>query len=102
MDLLTSSARQMYLQELFGFPHPTYGHVPMLMAPDGRRLSKRDKDLDLGQLRQRLTPEMLIGILAYSAGLIDQNQPVSAAELSHHFDWRNLRKEDIFLDASHL
>jgi glutamyl-tRNA synthetase len=95
MDLLTSSARQMYLQELLGFSHPTYGHVPMLMAPDGRRLSKRDKDLDLGQLRQRLTPEALIGTLAYSAGLIDRNCPVSAAELACHFQWSNLRKEDI-------
>ena len=102
MDLLTSSARQMYLQELLGFSHPTYGHVPMLMAPDGRRLSKRDKDLDLGQLRQRLTPEALIGTLAYSAGLIDRNCPVSAAELACHFQWSNLRKEDIYLDASRL
>jgi len=100
MDLLTSSARQMYLQELFGFPHPTYGHVPMLMAPGGRRLSKRDKDLDLGQLRSRLTPEALIGTLAYSAGLIDRNQPISALELSHHFNWNKLRKEDIYLDPT--
>jgi len=102
MDLLTSSARQMYLQELFGFRHPTYGHVPMLMAPDGRRLSKRDKDLDLGQLRMRLTPEALIGTLAYSAGLTDRNQPVSAAELACHYDWKKLRKEDIYLDATAL
>jgi len=41
MDLLSSAPRQMYLQELFGFPHPEYAHVPMLLAPDGRRLSKR-------------------------------------------------------------
>ena len=40
MDLLSSAPRQMYLQELFGFPHPEYAHVPMLLAPDGRRLSK--------------------------------------------------------------
>ena len=46
MDLLSSAPRQMYLQELFGFSHPVYAHVPMLLAPDGRRLSKRDKDLD--------------------------------------------------------
>ena len=51
-DLLSSAPRQMYLQELFGFPHPEYAHVPMLLAPDGRRLSKRDRDLDLGALRQ--------------------------------------------------
>ena len=102
MDLLGSSARQMYLQSLFGFPHPQYGHVPMLMAPDGRRLSKRDKDLDLGQLRQQLKPEQLIGTLAFSAGLLDRNIPISARELAVHFDWNQLRKEDICLDGTQL
>ena len=97
MDLLSSAPRQMYLQELFGFSHPVYGHVPMLMAPDGRRLSKRDRDLDLGELRKRLKPEQLIGILAFSSGLIDQNVPVSAKELAMEFSWDKLRKEDIYL-----
>ena len=59
MDLLSSAPRQMYLQELFGFPHPEYAHVPMLLAPDGRRLSKRDKDLDLGYLRSHTSAEKL-------------------------------------------
>ena len=97
MDLLSSAPRQMYLQELFGFRHPQYGHVPMLLAPDGRRLSKRDKDLDLGELRKRLKPEELIGILAFSSGLIDQKQAISARELAQEFSWNKLRKEDIFL-----
>ena len=102
MDLLSSAPRQMYLQELFGFAHPEYGHVPMLLAPDGRRLSKRDRDLDLGQLRQRITPEALIGTLAYSSQLIDQNVPISARELAQEFRWEKLRKEDIYLDAQQL
>ena len=102
MDLLSSAPRQMYLQELFGFPHPAYGHVPMLLAPDGRRLSKRDKDLDLGQLRKRVTPEGLIGTLAFAAGLIDQNTPLSARELAAEFSWEKLSGENIFLDASRL
>ena len=97
MDLLSSSARQMYLQELFGFAHPRYAHVPMLLAPDGRRLSKRDRDLDLGQLRQRLTPEQLLGLLAFSAGLIDRNTPISARELSKEFSFQKLKKEPICL-----
>ena len=102
MDLLSSAPRQMYLQEKLGFAHPVYGHVPMLLAPDGRRLSKRDKDLDLGVLRQRLKPEELIGTLAFSAGLIEKNAPVSASELASLFRWENLRREDIYLDASSL
>lgn len=43
-DLLRSSARQIYLQNLLGYNHPSYAHVPLLAAPDGRRLSKRDRD----------------------------------------------------------
>ena len=102
MDLLSSAPRQMYLQELLGFRHPTYGHVPMLLAPDGRRLSKRDRDLDLGVLRQRITPEQLIGNLAYASGLIETFEPISAAELSTVFRWENLKGESIYLDAANL
>ena len=100
MDLLSSAPRQMYLQELFGFSHPAYGHVPMLLAPDGRRLSKRDKDTDLGYLQERVKPEALIGLLAYSAHLIDKLTPISPKELSTEFSWEKLRKEDIYLDIS--
>ena len=97
VDLLGSAPRQMYLQELFGFPHPEYGHVPLLVAPDGRRLSKRDKDLDLGALRLHKKPEELIGILAHSGGLLERYEPISARELSHEFSWKKLKKDNIQL-----
>ena len=102
MDLLSSAPRQMYLQELFGFPHPEYAHVPMLLAPDGRRLSKRDRDLDLGILRQRLTREALLGVLAFAAGLIDQEFSVSLKELTKEFSWKKLSGDHIFLDPTRL
>ena len=102
VDLLSSSPRQMYLQSLFGFPHPTYGHVPLLMAPDGRRLSKRDRDLDLGILRQRMKPEELIGSLACTAGLLDKPQAISARELAGEFSWQKLKKDNICIDAALL
>ena len=102
MDLLSSAPRQMYLQELFGFSHPSYGHVPMLLAPDGRRLSKRDRDLDLGELRKRITPEALIGTLAFASGLIDRNVPVSAGELAKEFSWEQLKGDSIYLNAEQL
>ena len=102
MDLLSSAPRQMYLQELFGFAHPEYAHVPMLLAPDGRRLSKRDRDLDLGILRQRLSREALLGELAFAAGLIDQEVSVSLKELTKEFSWKKLSGDHIFLDPTRL
>lgn len=102
MDLLSSAPRQMYLQDLFGFPHPEYGHVPMLLAPDGRRLSKRDKDLDLGELRRRVTPEQLIGTLAYAGGLMDRKCAISARELAGEFSWEKLKGDSIYLDGAQL
>lgn len=102
MDLLSSAPRQMYLQELFGFPHPEYAHVPMLLAPDGRRLSKRDRDLDLGILRTRVTPEELLGTLAFCSGLTDQKGPISLEELTKEFSWERVQKESVCLDFTQL
>ena len=102
MDLLSSAPRQMYLQSLFGFPHPRYAHVPLLLAPDGRRLSKRDADLDLGALRKHFTPEQLIGKLAFAAGLTDSPAAVSAQELTSAFSWDKLHRDPICIDVSAL
>ena len=101
-DLLSSAPRQMYLQSLLGFPHPEYAHVPMLLAPDGRRLSKRDKDLDLGYLRTHTTAEKLMGVLACSAGLLDSPTPISARELADVFSFDKIRGDAIYLDGSQL
>ena len=100
VDLLGSAPRQMYLQELFGFTTPTYGHVPLLVAPDGRRLSKRDKDLDLGALRLHKKPEEIIGALAHSSGLLPYYAPISAKELAGEFSWKKLKTDNIQLQMS--
>ena len=101
-DLLSSAPRQMYLQELFGFPHPEYAHVPMLLSPDGRRLSKRDRDMDMGAIRQKMSPEALLGLLGCTAGLLPTAAPISAKELAGEFAWEKVKKGDIRLDAAYM
>ena len=99
-DLLGSAPRQMYLQSLFGFSTPTYGHVPLLMSADGRRLSKRDRDLDMGALRLRVSPEKLLGVLAHAAGLIPREIPISARELAGEFSWEKLKGASLTIDPA--
>lgn len=48
---------------------------------DGRRLSKRDRDLDLGELRKRYTLEQIIGKLAVLTGLIPEGETASVKDL---------------------
>ena len=89
-DLLSSTPRQIWLQRMLGFPEPEYCHVPLLVAPDGRRLSKRERDLDLGALRQLYTPEELLGKLAALANLQPEAAPVRAWELASWFSWEQI------------
>lgn len=101
-DLLGSTPRQIYLQHLLGLPTPHYAHIPLLMSPDGRRLSKRDRDLDLGELRTRFgTPEALLGWLAGQTGIAPDTTPRSAEQLIEHFSWDAIHKhrENITITA---
>ena len=97
-DLLDSTPRQLWLQEALGLPHPEYGHVPLLLAPDGRRLSKREHDLDMGALRERFTPAELTGRLAFWAGQTDRPELVTPAELAGCFEWKNVPRGDIIVE----
>lgn len=95
-DLLSSTPRQIFLQRQLGYETPEYCHVPLLCAPDGRRLSKREADLTLAALRESgMKPETIVGRLACAAGLIDRPEPISAVELIPLFSVERLPKEDI-------
>jgi len=90
-DLLDSTPRQIALFDALGCTAPLYAHVPLLLGPDGERLSKRHGSITLKAIRQAGTsPERLIGQLAFISGLIDRPEPVTAAELVPEFDLNRL------------
>jgi len=90
-DLLESTARQIFLYRTFGWPEPNFAHVPLLVEPGGRRLSKRRGDVDFGRLRQvDVAPEVVIGYLAWKAGLLDAPRKVKPYELIRGFGFGGL------------
>lgn len=91
VDLLSSCAQQMHLQELLGFEHPRYAHVPLLVDDSGRRLAKRNHDAALDELLARFkTPEAVLGHIAGLTGLMPTCEPASAQDILNCQSGRDL------------
>lgn len=102
-DLLDSTPMQLYLYKLLGFKAPTFFHIPLLTAMDGRRLAKRDGDLEIAKLRQHYgSPEPIIGQLAYLAGQLEKPEPITAQELLPIFDKSKIPTENIKVNTAEL
>ena len=52
-DLFEAAHVQRLIQALLGLPTPVYRHHPLLLAPDGKRLAKRDQAETLAEIRAR-------------------------------------------------
>jgi nondiscriminating glutamyl-tRNA synthetase len=64
-DHISNTPRQVLLYEALGFPLPEFGHLPMILGPDGSRLSKRHGATSVDEFRrQGYLPEALINYLA--------------------------------------
>lgn len=86
-DLLPSTPRQVHLAHLLELPVPRFCHVPLVLGPRGRRLSKRDGAVTLEDLVAAGTDAGAVRtLLAVSLGLADPGEAVSPAELLARFD----------------
>jgi glutamyl-tRNA synthetase len=91
-DLLDSTPRQILLYEALGLSVPRFAHVPLVLGPDGKRLSKREKSLTISALRATgIPPQRVIGQLAYWAGLLDRPDDARPEELVGRLDLSKLR-----------
>ena len=96
-DILSATPRQLYLQRLLGYPQPEYVHIPLLVDAQGRRLASRGREVELSALPRRSPPAVGLGMLAFSAGLIPENRPVTLEKLIPLFDWGRVKREDLRL-----
>ena len=81
-DLLPATPPQILLYQALGLQVPAFFHVPLVVGPDGRRLAKRHGDTRIASFRESgVSPERLIGFLARSLGLIENERPIGLRSL---------------------
>ena len=99
-DLATSSARQILLTRLLGGEPPTFAHVPLLVADDGRRLAKRDGGMTIREQRALgRDPRELVRTIAraYGHDVRDAAEPLEA--LADILQWSNLPRQSVRVGA---
>ncbi len=94
-DLLASTHQQLFLYEALGLQKPQFLHFPLLVDKEGRRLSKRDKDTDMGYLRSRFSSQEIIGKLMFLCGMSPAYKPMDLQEAAAIFAWNKLPRKDI-------
>lgn len=95
-DLLSSTARQIWLISELGGTAPQYCHAPLLVTDGSRKLSKRFGDLNTDALLERYSPEELLGYIAGLLGISDGSAE-SADSLLERFSWDSVAKDDIII-----
>jgi glutamyl-tRNA synthetase len=102
-DLVPSTPRQLLLYQALQLPPPQFTHVPLVVGPDGRRLAKRHGDTRLASLREAgISPEALLGLLAWSCGWIEQITPISLRELLPQFRLQSIPRQPFVLTPEML
>ncbi|MDR3617909.1 MAG: tRNA glutamyl-Q(34) synthetase GluQRS [Paludisphaera borealis] len=100
-DLVPSTPRQILLYQALGWTLPRFGHVPLVVGPDGRRLAKRDGSIKLSTLREQgVDPQRLIGALARSCGWTSTLTPSYPADWINRYDPDSLPGDPWFMNPA--
>ncbi len=103
-DHLSNTPKQILLYRALGAPLPTFAHVPMILGPDGRRLSKRHGGTSVEAYREQgILPEALFNFLAllgWSPG--DDREVMDPGELIEAFSLGRILKKSAVFDPEKL
>ena len=101
---LSNMPRQLLLYEALEIDQPKFAHIPMILGPDGAKLSKRHGATSVGEyIRRGLLPEALINFIAllgWSPG--DDREIMSLEEMAAAFTIDRVRKVPSQLDNEKL
>ncbi len=102
-DHLANTPRQLLLLEALGMPRPDYGHLPLVLAPDGSPLSKREGAASLTDLHaQGYLPGAICNYLARLGHSCGDDHWLSLAQLPAHFDLARTSHSAARFDAAQL
>jgi glutamyl-tRNA synthetase len=103
-DHISNTPKQILLYEALGEPCPVFAHVPMILGPDGRRLSKRHGATAIGEYRdQGFLADALVNFLAllgWSPGTDDEI--FTRAELVRRFAFDGINRKSAIFDTQKL
>jgi len=103
-DLLSSTPRQLALYDALGAEWPSYAHLPMILGPDRKKLSKRHGAVSVEEFRDRgYLPETMRNYLALLGWSFDDHTTVmSTDELVERFTLERITKSPAVFDREKL
>lgn len=100
---LSNTPKQILLYEAFGYPIPLFAHVPLILGPDGNKLSKRDAATSvLDYKRDGYLPEALINYLVRLGWSHGDQEIFTIGELIAYFDLDHVGKKGAIFDKEKL
>ncbi len=102
-DHINNTPRQINILRALGANLPQYGHVPMILGPDGEKLSKRHGAVSVMQYDEDgYLPEAMVNYLARLGWSHGNDEIFSREQLIEWFDTRNLSKSAAQWDPKKL
>lgn len=102
-DILDSTGRQILIHEILDLSIPSYAHVPLVLAPTGKRLAKRDGATTLAdRVARGETAASVRSDLLASVGLGEAGQHISMDEALERFDPARLPRQPTTLTIEQL